>query len=274
MNYKFELVEACVNHAHFLKHSLPVNIRRFDNVVIVTSPTDYETQKVASDNGASLVMTDLFYKDGAPFNRGLAVNEGFKALKYNDWVVHGDADVVFPRGYEQVFSSSNPHLNKEVLYGSKRIEFKDYEEYADALREVALFNSLSGKGELIDEPSHIACGFFQMFNMQSDVVDYLKEREFIFTPEFREYLKNTEGQVEFSEVAKAKGDLYSSYPHCGGSDVMFRAQWSPTALVDAAIGEKLGRSDRTPNCNVVEIALPVWHLGKERSHNGSKIFKF
>ena len=104
-----------MNHAHFLKHTLPLNSRKFDNVIVVTTPTDFETQKVALENKADIVTTDLFYKYEAPFNRGLAINEGFRASKYNDWIIHSDSDVIFPRGYEEVFSSTNPHIKKEIL---------------------------------------------------------------------------------------------------------------------------------------------------------------
>jgi hypothetical protein len=275
MTHKFELVLACVNHAHLLKHTLPVNTRKFDNVIVVTTPTDFETQKIASENQAQIVTTDLFYKYGAPFNRGLAINEAFRASKYNDWIIHTDADIIFPRGYEQVFAKDNQHINKEVFYGSKRIEFKDYEEYKQALEQYALFQAPTQPGKMIDEPSHIGCGFFQMFNLQSAVVESLLSRQFTFIPEFQERIKADFPNVrEFTSISKDYDDLYPSYPSCGGSDVMFRAQWSPEPSIDIATGELVGRQEGAPACSVIEIAIPVWHLGTERDHTGRRIFKF
>ena len=273
MSHKFELVQACVNHAHFLKRTLPLNSRKFDNVIIVTTPTDFETQKIARENEAQVVTTDLFYKYGAPFNRGLAINEGFRQSLYNDWIIHSDSDIIFPRGYENVFSPDNPNIKQESFYGCRRIEFKDHEEYTQALEELALFQKPSPVGELINEGAQIGCGFFQMFNLQSAVIKRLVGREFTFTPPFLEHLQS-QNYGKFTPICKAMDDIYPSYPTCGGSDVMFRAQWHPYPSPDAAIGEIVGRTEETPDCSIIEIAIPVWHLGRERCHAGTRIVKF
>ena len=92
MSYKYEIITCSVNFSHILKETLPFNKKRVDNVVVVTTPTDFATHAVCRENEVEYIETDLFYKDGADFNKGLALNEAFKKLKYNDWVLHLDAD--------------------------------------------------------------------------------------------------------------------------------------------------------------------------------------
>lgn len=249
--HKFEIVTACVNHAHFLRETLPINKRKVDNVIVVTSPTDFETQKVCKENEVECVKTDLFYKYGAPFNRGLALNEAFCRLKYDDWVIHLDSDVILSRGYENIFTADNSNLKKDALYGAKRVEISNREEYLHFLKELSFFMEPKAIGEYVNLQEQLGCGFFQFFNVQSPTITSLKEEEILF-PEniMKEFEKH--GCENFTNVAKSKGDIYPSYYSCGGSDIHFRAMWN----------------------HFIEIKIPVLHLGRERDHLGKKIFQF
>jgi hypothetical protein len=251
MEDKFEIVVACVNHAHFLRETLPINKRKVERVVVVTTPTDYETQKVCIDNDVDCIKTDLFYKDGAHFNRGLALNEAFNNLKDPSWVLHLDSDIVLPRGYEEILNPKNKNLKLNTLYGARRVEISDREEYLALLKEFALFYAPRPVGELIDKPEEVCCGFFQLFNINSECLKFIKDQTILF-PEAMMNEVQSYSSGQFSNIAKSAGDIYPSFPTCGGSDIHFRAFWE----------------------NKVEIAVPVFHLGKERDHSGRKVFKF
>jgi hypothetical protein len=67
-------------------------------VLVVTAPHDEETKRVvASVPNAHLYITDAFYRQGADFNKGLAMEEGFDILGRNDWITIFDADTLLPQ---------------------------------------------------------------------------------------------------------------------------------------------------------------------------------
>jgi len=68
----------------------------FEKVLVVTSHEDEETVKVAKRNGAEVFQTNAFYRDGAMFNKGLALEEGFDVLGRDGWIVVFDADIIMP----------------------------------------------------------------------------------------------------------------------------------------------------------------------------------
>ncbi len=55
-----EGVTVSVNFADYLAETLPLNLRQFDDMVVVTAPEDVETQRIARYYGARLVLTDKF----------------------------------------------------------------------------------------------------------------------------------------------------------------------------------------------------------------------
>jgi hypothetical protein len=88
-----EAVTTCVNYADYLVHTLPLLNRSVDSVLVITSPEDHQTQEVAKSFSADLLITDAFYRRGAKFNKGAAINEGLRRLKRDDWILHVDADI-------------------------------------------------------------------------------------------------------------------------------------------------------------------------------------
>ena len=79
-----ELVITCVNFSDYLKLTLPYNIQHFDNVVIVTDINDINTQILCAELDVSCILTDVFYKDDAVFNKGAGINVGISNLKKID----------------------------------------------------------------------------------------------------------------------------------------------------------------------------------------------
>lgn len=91
-------ITVCVEYDDLLAISLPENARHFDRMLVVTSPTDHATTLVANSFENVLAYhTDAFYRRGADFNKGLALEEGFNVLGRDGWICILDADTVLPR---------------------------------------------------------------------------------------------------------------------------------------------------------------------------------
>ncbi len=188
---KLSYVTVCVNYLDYLQVTLPHNrAGGFNEYVVVTAPQDKATQAFCAQEGLTCVVTDAFYRDGAIFNKGLAINEGFKALKYHDWVCFMDSDTFMPVGYP---GAAIPSLDKEWMYGMRRVMVRSYADY------LALV-----KGEkTIDDfecPLGAGYGFAQLFHWDSE------------------------------PIRRAPyGQWYPSYPDCTESDWRFRNKFGDYA---------------------------------------------
>jgi hypothetical protein len=90
-------ITCSVEFGDLLAVTLPSNARHFEEVLVVTSQTDRETQEVvAAVANARCLITDAFYRRGAIFNKGLAIEEGFDALGRTGWLTVFDADTLLP----------------------------------------------------------------------------------------------------------------------------------------------------------------------------------
>ena len=160
---KITYVTVCVNYLDFLAVSYSHNKDEFDEFIVVTDKDDKNTQRFCETNSITCVITDKFYDNGAVFNKGLAINEGFKKMQNPDWVVFMDADTfVAPN-----FKASLPTLDKEFFYGAKRILLPTFEHYIKL-----------GSGTPISSfecPLGAGFGFFQLFNWDSQVIKNSKD---------------------------------------------------------------------------------------------------
>ena len=87
----------CVEYDDLLAITLPRNARHFSRVLVVTNTTDDATVKVAQAvPNARILRTDVFYTRGAPFAKGLAVEQGLDALGRDGWLCIWDADTLLP----------------------------------------------------------------------------------------------------------------------------------------------------------------------------------
>lgn len=83
-------------YARMLDHSLPVWLRTCDRVVVVT---DKDT--VFENRAADFIVTDIFTRYGASFNKGAALSEGFARSRPTDWVLNFDADIIPPEDWRE-----------------------------------------------------------------------------------------------------------------------------------------------------------------------------
>lgn len=114
-----EAVIICVNYGDILKVTLPHNKKLFDNLVVVTDSNDKETFDICKYHQVQCLVTDVFYEDGAEFNKAKGINEGFKKLVKLDWILHLDADIILPANFRQI--CKDDQLQKDAIYGVDRV---------------------------------------------------------------------------------------------------------------------------------------------------------
>ena len=113
-----ECVTICVNYADFLAITLPRNKAHFDNYVVVTTAQDCETRQLCESHGVRCVLTERLGHNGARFNKGCALNDGFAELERKDWIVILDADIVLPSiAREEIERQAT---DPRVLFSAKR----------------------------------------------------------------------------------------------------------------------------------------------------------
>ena len=109
-------IVVCVNYSDLLKITLPRNARHLSEVLVVTHPDDEATQAVVKTvANAAVFATDAFYRHGAHFNKGLAMEEGFEVLGRRGWTLIHDADVILPDDLRLDIG-----LRPGYLYGMRR----------------------------------------------------------------------------------------------------------------------------------------------------------
>lgn len=118
----------CVEFDDILKITLPLNAWHFSKILIVTSHDDYRTQqyvKSLRDPKIAIFATNAFYRDGAPFNLGAALELGFDALGRSGWICRMDADIILPKN----LSWSGVHPG--YLYTPRRHILREIREHAN-----------------------------------------------------------------------------------------------------------------------------------------------
>jgi len=162
-----------VDYADYLKHTLPSNKPHFDDLVVLTTAADTETHDVCKANGVTYVVTNAFYREGAPFNKGRGINKGFERLNRTAWILHLDADIVLPDDFREALESRE--LNRDVLYGVDRLMCNSYASwlgYVHGDRRATDFKTYRRHRDRDGRYSPV--GYFQLFHVAADA---LKRRE-------------------------------------------------------------------------------------------------
>tara|TARA_R110000824_G_scaffold255324_1_gene444295 strand:- start:10891 stop:12309 length:1419 start_codon:yes stop_codon:yes gene_type:complete len=163
-NRKLEFITGCVNtpeykYSDILAICLPYNKKHFDNILVVTTEDDIETQKVCSRNGVDFYCTDKFFANGAKFDNNSAFNAGLSQLKHKDWIVAGSPDIIYPDNFRSSLGLSG--LSEDKMYGVTRTfipTFKDWIALYSGKKKQEDFESIEGFG----------CGFTQIFSLNSN----------------------------------------------------------------------------------------------------------
>ena len=163
MNKKIELIIVCKNYSDFLEITLPLNKKHFDNIIIATSLDDSGTQNLCKKEDVNCLIYPDFYKNNSKFNKGGAINFAIHNLKFKDWVVFLDSDIIMPNNFRELLDINTIDINK--FYGSYRRFIptqKDYIDFINGVKPKESFEAIEGSG----------CGFFQCINLNSDVARY------------------------------------------------------------------------------------------------------
>jgi hypothetical protein len=150
-----KLLTVCVDYDDFLAITLPRNSWRFERVLVVTSPEDTRTQSlVVYELGAECYVTDAFTRNGAKFNKGLAVEEALDVLGRDGWISVMDADVLLPE------QASFEDIESGHLYGAHRRMLWDPSKYRDGMDWTEFPDCPAERAE------NEIPGYFQLFNSQ------------------------------------------------------------------------------------------------------------
>lgn len=142
-------IVVCVSYDDLASITFARNVRHFTELIVVTSPHDAKTQELCRkfDNVVPFV-TDAFYRNGAKFNKGLAIELASIEHCRDGWNLIHDADIILPPDFRV------PSLNVGTLYGARRRLLIEPKHFDDSLRWQEL--PLSNDVEL--------AGYFQLFH--------------------------------------------------------------------------------------------------------------
>lgn len=115
-------VVVCVGYDDLLAVTLPTILPHVESLTVVTDFDDRRTAalvKQAQRCGGTveLLCTDAFYRHGAVFNKGLAIEEAFDFIGRSGWILVLDADILLPPAMGAL---DVRRLNPAVLYGAPR----------------------------------------------------------------------------------------------------------------------------------------------------------
>ncbi len=157
----------CVEYDDLLAITLHRNMRHMRQCIVVTSPNDVKTQELASCvAGVKVHVTDAFYRGGAKFNKGLALEEAFELSGRQGWCLIWDADTLMQ---EKTIWPEN--LQQDVLYGARRLLLDDPSRWSPE------FN-WSHARPTQDRPG---TGYFQLFHASSPTIAKLPWYDCTFT---------------------------------------------------------------------------------------------
>lgn len=136
---KLQAVTVSVNYSDFLKYTIVENKDLFDKWIIVTDTKDAKTKELCDEYGITCIQTDVFYENGAKFNKYAAINEGLKYVDDDAWILFIDSDIVLH--YEMRRTLEKIGLRKDCLYGMDRLNCSGYKNWK---------KYISGRGMLME----------------------------------------------------------------------------------------------------------------------------
>lgn len=128
-----EGITVCVNFDDLFALSIERWANALDHIIVVTDTTDERIgDLVAPYQNITLYRTDIFYKNGAMFNKGAAVEESLDMAYLRDWVLFFDGDIVPPEDLRQRIEQENPQCG--TLYNAPRYQCNNLDLLNHAIR--------------------------------------------------------------------------------------------------------------------------------------------
>jgi len=117
---KLSAITVCVGRAEHLRLTLPHNLKLVDELIVVTTEDDVETQRVLGENPEAVtVISNRCHEGGDAFNLGKIQNDGLRRLAPgHDWILWVTCDVFLNPGLREHFYGHS--WNPGVLYGVPR----------------------------------------------------------------------------------------------------------------------------------------------------------
>lgn len=97
-------IVVCVEYNDFLSITLPHNRHHFSEFMVVTTPAELETQRLAYANNCRVHTTEAFYDNGADFNKWKALEEALDKFGRHGWMCLMDADVLWPHESSVIYT--------------------------------------------------------------------------------------------------------------------------------------------------------------------------
>ena len=121
-------VTVSVDYADFLVHTLEENAKLFDKWYIVTNLTDSATVELCNKYpNVVCLQTDIFYKNGAVFNKWAGINHALKQISKDEWVLFLDSDIALHELTRRTLESI--HLDTDCIYGMDRLNIQGKEKW-------------------------------------------------------------------------------------------------------------------------------------------------
>lgn len=146
----------CVDYHAFLLLTGQAWLRGLSSLTVVTSPDDLKTVQtlrlldrtpIARQCPLRVFVTDAFTRDGAAFNKGLAMEEARQVVPWEDWILFFDIDIL----PEPEWAEKLGGLQMGYLYG--------------AWRHQVVFGPVGAPTKIADDC--VGYGYFQLFHSKS-----------------------------------------------------------------------------------------------------------
>ena len=171
---RLECVTISVGYGDFLAATLPENLPLVDDLIVITSTDDFETQAVCRKHSVRYIATDEHSRDG-PFNKGRLIQRGLDQIGGQDWILHLDADIVLPSKFRQFVELA--HLDEKCIYGADRCNLIGWDKWKNLKKYAGTWNNHASQcghwfhpectvGSRWVSSIHGWCpvGFFQLFH--------------------------------------------------------------------------------------------------------------
>jgi hypothetical protein len=157
-------ITVCHGYDDLLAVTLPLSAPHFDEILVVSHPDDIATAEVvAGVRNARLFTTDAFFRGGAEFRKGLAMEEGFDAFGVREpgadgWLCILDADIVLPPA--EVMAEHLAEIRPGYLYSPWRRILADPRQWSPQLD----WEAVPRKRDME------FAGYFQLFHLRDPVL--------------------------------------------------------------------------------------------------------
>jgi len=158
-------ITVCVGMAETLKKILPFNLPHLKELIVMTTPDDDDTRECCKQYpNVRVIETDVFYKWGAKFNKGAAVELATMLIPKDNWIIIFDADICFPCDL-----IGKIPLDVNFIYSSARHFATTEDEFESATRERNF--DFQGLAKDPFRPWKMAKGYFQLFHGRSETLN-------------------------------------------------------------------------------------------------------